>query len=308
MKEYKKYIKEWQDLSIKLNEAMQKNNFDEADGLMRACNETYEKYKACSALPSSNKVMSFGELNYMLECELPRLFKENKEAIKECTNCIKSDPNLLSQFKFIDTLRNYNCDGNSLSYVHESIELASKGINRKTLRESVRKFAKILAKYEIGGYELNEDVKRYYQSCENVLCEGKKLSNLTSYTNNVNSIASYIENHKKPITEEKQDVNKLIEDFVKKLKKLNESDQNLVRDIIDFKQPGIEMRQENLFNKFKNECISTVNKLISESQKGDEQDGLKAIKSQLEGKTFCKESIIQDIAQLLEIRDILTEK
>ena len=59
---------------------------------------------------------------------------------------------------------------------------------------------------------------------------------------------------------------------------------------------------------FKNECLETISGLISESGSDDDIDGLQAIKEQLEGKEYCKETIVQDIAQLLEIRDVLIEK
>ena len=112
MKEYNKYVKKWQDLTIQMNEAMQKDDFELADRLLKESNEAYNRYKECSSIPEANRSMSFGELNYMLENELPNLFRKNKAALKECTKLIKEDKNLLSQFKFIDSLRKYNCNGN----------------------------------------------------------------------------------------------------------------------------------------------------------------------------------------------------
>lgn len=151
MKQYNKYVKKWQDLTIQMNEAMQKDNFELADRLLKESNDAYNRYKECSSYPASNKSMTFGELNYMLECELPNLFSKNKKALKECTKLIKEDKNLLSQFKFIDSLRKYNCSGDAKSYVNESLQLVKQSIDKKTLRESISKFAEILAKYEIGG-------------------------------------------------------------------------------------------------------------------------------------------------------------
>ena len=308
MKEYNKYVKKWQDLTIQMNEAMQNDNFELADKLLKESNEAYNRYKECSYIPESNKSMTFGELNYMLENELPNLFSKNKQALKECTKLIKEDKNLLSQFKFIDSLRKYNCDGDAKDYVNESIALVKNTINKKTLRESMDKFASLLAKYEIGGQTIDENVSQYFQNCEKVLFEDKKLSNLTEYTNAVNSIAEYIESHKSPVVESKKSIEAMSEDLEKKIANLTEEEQSLVKDIIDFKQPKVEERQKGLFNKFKNECLETISSLISESNSEDDTDGLQAIKEQLEGKEYCKESIIQDIAQLLEIRDVLLEK
>lgn len=307
MKQYNKYVRKWQDLSISLNEAMQKDDFEKADKLMEESKEAYETYKKCCGYPTSNKKMTFGELNYMFESNLPLLFKKNKKALKECTNFIKNDQNLLSQFKFIDSLRKYNCDSNAISYVNESIDLASKGINRKKLRESVNAFADLLAKYEIGGCNLDEDVKSYYKNCETVLCESKKLTNLTKYTNCVNEIASYIENHKPSINEEKNDIVSMTESLKGKIANLSEEEKSLVNDIIDYKSPTAEGKQEKIYNHFKNECIETINTLLKENNTSTDNESLNKIKEQIEGKTFCKESIVQDVAKLLEIIDILKQ-
>lgn len=307
MNEYKKYVKEWQDLCIKMNEAMQKNNFPMADRLLNEVTETYNRYKECCSYPESNKKKTFGELNYMLESELPNLFKANKKALKECTSLMKEDKNLRSAFRFLSSLSKYNCDGDVRPYVTESLELASVGIDKKTFRESVEKLADLLSKYEIGKNDINEEMRKYFESCEKVLLEEKKLANLNDYTNSVNTIISYVESHKQPVTESVKTIEKISEELEKKIANLTEEERSLVQDIIDFKKPMIETRQEKLFNHFKNECIETINKL-SENADSEEVEGLKAIKEQLEKKSYCKETIVQDMAKLLEIRDILMEK
>lgn len=307
MKEYNKYVKKWQNLAIQMNEAMQKDDFDLADKLLEQSTKAYNKYKKCSGYPASNRQKTFGELNFMLESELPKLFMKNKEALKECTKLMKEDKNLRGAFRLIDALRNYNCDGDSHQYVKESIELAANEINRKTFRESVEKLADLLSKHEIGGYEIDEATVKYFKDCERVLFEEKKLTNLTEYTNAINSIASYVESNKKPMLESKTVIDTLTEELEKKMANLTEEEKTLVQDIIDFKKPMVDARQEQLFNRFKNECLRTVDSLMSEAN-DEEIEGLNSIKEQLENKTYCKETIVQDIANLLEIRDVLTEK
>ena len=307
MKEYNKYVKKWQDASIKMNEAMQKGNFELADNLLKESTDAYNRYKECCSYPESNREKSFGELNYMLESELPVLFKKNKKALKECTKLMKEDTNLRSAFRFIDALRRYNCEGDPRVYVNESLELASKDINRNTFRESVEKLADMLSKYEIGGYTLDEDTVRYFKACEKVLLEKKMLTNLTDYTNSANLVASYIDNHKSPVVESKKSIETMTEELEKKIANLTEEEQTLVQDIIDFKKPMVEARQEQLFNRFRNECLNIVENLMSGAN-DDEKSGLESIKEQLENKSYCKETIIQDIANLLEIRDVLSEK
>ena len=307
MEEYKKYIKAWQDITIKMNEAIQKQNFELSDKLLQESTEIYNKYKTCSNYPKANRKLTFGELNYMLESELPTLFKKNKKALRECTLLIKNDNNLRSAFRFIDALRNYNCEGEPHTYISECLALVTPEINRNTFRESIGKLADALAKYEIGGYTINEDAVNYFRNCERMLLEEKKLTNITAYTNTLNAIAGYIEEHKSPIIESKTSIETLSEELEKKIANLTEEEKTLVQDILDFKTPMIESRQEQLFNRFKNECLNTISQLLIEANE-DDKEGLNMIKGQLENKVYCKETIVQDIANLLEIRDVLSEK
>ena len=73
---------------------------------------------------------------------------------------------------------------------------------------------------------------------------------------------------------------------------------------MDFKKNDNNEKKEKLFNRFKNECLNTINKLISESE-GEEKEGLLAIKEQIVDKEYCAETLVKDMAKLLEIRDIL---
>ena len=63
-------------------------------------------------------------------------------------------------------------------------------------------------------------------------------------------------------------------------------------------------KKENLFNKFKNECINTIETLL-ETAENDDKEGLEAIKEQLKSMVFSENTLVKDVAKLLEIRDIL---
>jgi hypothetical protein len=114
-----------------------------------------------------------------------------------------------------------------------------------------------------------------------------------------------MEKHKNDNINEGKNVDELIEDFENKLKtNLNESEISFVQQITDFKTPIAEQRKEKLFNKFKNECIEKINAMMMEDANNDE---LKSLSKQINEMKFNKESIVKDIAKLLEIRDILMD-
>ena len=102
-----------------------------------------------------------------------------------------------------------------------------------------------------------------------------------------------------------KDVETLVREFEEKLKNnLNESEMSFVQQITDFRSPIAEQRKEKLFNKFKNECIEKINTMLKEDADNVE---LKGLSEQISGMQFNKESIVKDIAKLLEIRDILMD-
>jgi ribonuclease D len=128
---------------------------------------------------------------------------------------------------------------------------------------------------------------------------------MTTLTESVDSLKNYVNKHKDDKVNESVDPQQLIEEFENKLKDtLTESEMSFVKEITDWRSPIAEQRKEKLFNKFKNECIDKVNDMLKEDAGNAE---LESLKKQLEEQKFNKETIVQDIAKLLEIRDILLD-
>lgn len=307
--EYSKYIRKWQDASIKLNEAIQKRQFDVADNLMKEAQDAYERFKECSSYPDRNSKLTFGELNHMLESKLVGMFKNDKKSLKECTNLIKNDRNLLTEFKFIDSLRRYSSEADPHTYVNECISLAKGGLNADTLDESNGQFAALLSKLEIGNMEIDEETSNLYKACHVVLSEDRKLNNIDRYNKSVDTICEYVSNQtKKEEPNVQVDFKKMTEELGRKIANLSEEEQSMVGDILDFKSTIAEDRKRNVFENFKTSCLKQIDKMISENKDANELDGLKSIKEQINSMQYCRESVVKDLAKLLEIKEILSEK
>jgi archaellum component FlaC len=190
--------------------------------------------------------------------------------------------------------------------VNEALNMAKENIDKKTLKESVKKFSSFLALKEIGNETIKEEDVRFYKNCNKLISENKKMGNLSDYTNTLNEVAEYVEKHKK--NPNLQDVDKLTEDLSQKIANLSEESQSLVKDIIDFKNPMVEENQKKVFNRFKNECLDQINVLKETITDQTELNGLESLKEDIEKRIYCKETIVKDLATLLEIRDILLEK
>ena len=306
-KEKNEYIKKWEDRILKASKALKDENFILYETLMDEVNEIYKNLKQDSDLQYECK--NFGTANYIFEDALPKLFKKNKKAVKEFIMTIKEDKNLLSQFQFFKALEKNNKDTNTKEYINEALVLTNKNVNLKTIKESIDKLNKIIRKYNIKPNDfIPQNEMKLFEDCHYVFTHKKNVNNLLEVNEKIDSIVNYTKENYNAINESKVNYIKLIEEFEKKYKSmLTEDEQNFIKEIISAKQGDKNKKKENLFNKFKNECIKTIDKVISESSE-DDKDGLMAIKEQISSKIFCEDTLVKDIAKLLEIRDILLDE
>ena len=285
---------------------MEQGGIEAAEKYVQEMDDAFERYKEACNFEDSMLDSNFATINTTLESVMPKLMVKNKKALKECVKLIKEDKNLLAQFKFCNSLRKFNCDTDAKDYINESLNLVSKDINYKTLRESNRKFAKLLIKHNIRPSEdINESDLKFAKNCDYLLTHKKTLNNLTEYTNNIKSASDYIVENKK-VNDNKVDVISMAEQVEKKLNSLNESERALVADIMMANSSDAETRRMNLFNKIKNECIEKINKMISENE-GDEKERLLNLKETIMLKEYDKANIVGDIAKLLEIGAVLSD-
>lgn len=306
MDEKQKYLQIWEAAVAKAREAMAHGGIEAAEKYVQEMDDAFERYKEACNFEDSMLDSNFATINTTLESVMPKLMVKNKKALKECVKLIKEDKNLLAQFKFCNSLRKFNCDTDAKDYINESLNLVSKDIDYKTLRESNRKFAKLLIKHNIRPSEdINESDLKFAKNCDYLLTHKKTLNNLTEYTNNIKSASDYIVENKK-VNDNKVDVISMAEQVEKKLNSLNESERALVADIMMANSSGAESRRMNLFNKIKNECIEKINKMISENE-GDEKERLLNLKETIMLKEYDKNNIVADIAKLLEVGAVLSD-
>lgn len=304
--ELNKYILEWKDAFTRALSAMENKDFALYEKLMEEANVAYEKYKEDSRL--TYECVNFGLSNYIFEDVLPSLFVKNNKVVSEFIKTIKEDKNLMVQFQFYKALDKYSNELDANSYVNESLSFVYDNIDINTLNESNMKLGSIISKYNIRPSDyISEDKLKFFDDCDYLFKNKKRLSNLSEVNLRIKSVSDSIKNNVK-INESNINSFKLIEDFEKKYNSLlNEDEKSFVREIMDAKESSDNLRKENLFNRFKNECITLIDSMIKESS-DDDKDGLNAIRNQIEEKKFCSENLVSDIAKLLEIRDILKEK
>jgi hypothetical protein len=307
MDEKQQYFELWQTAVAKAAEALKAGNMEEAEKYHQDMEDAYERYKEAADFEDSTLDSKFATLNTTLESVMPKLMAKNKKALRECINLIKEDKNLMAQFKFCNALKKFNCDTDAKDYINESLNLVSKNINIKTLKESNQKLAKLLVKYSIKpSNDINESDLKFAKNCDYLLSHKKTLNNLTEFTNNLKEASDYIVENRKN-NKERVDILSMAEQVEKKLNSLNEAEQELVKDIMVAKTGVAESRRQNLFNKIKNECIDKINKMIDENT-GSEKERLLNLKETILLKEYDKNNVVGDIAKLLEVGAVLSDK
>lgn len=294
-----------------MNEALKRNNFKAYEVARDMLDEAIGEMKHKEALLNEMKTNNFGILNHIFEQELPTLFKKNKKAVRNVIKTIKEDKNLLGEFNFYNVIKNqYNGDAalvaESNAVLDKLAEISVREIDLKTVIESNKKLKKVMFENGIVPSEfVDSESKALYESGHNILTKKKSASNMLQLIENYNVVCGYMDKHKGDKKNKNKNFDSLIEDFENKMKDtLNESEISFVQQITDFRTPIAEQRKEKLFNKFKNECINKINTMLNEDSDNLE---LKKLSEQINGMKFNNETIVKDIAKLLEIRDILMD-
>ena len=306
----KEYNKEFSNYINIMSEALKREDFKAYEYTKSMLDECIEEYKENKALMNEMKTSNFGILNHIFESQLPTLLKVNKKAVRDVVKAIREDVNLRSEFNFYNVIKNqYNSDLSSKigaeAMLNEIADVIINNINQDTVIDSNKKLRKIMEDNNVIPIDyVDDDSRKLYESGHILLTNKKKASNMIALLESQKSVCEYMENHKVINDTKKKDVGSLIEEFENKLKtNLNESEMSFVKQITDFKSPIAEQRKEKLFNKFKNECVEKLNKMLKEDK---DNESLKSLSKQIGEMKYNNESIVGDIAKLLEIRDILS--
>ena len=303
----KKYNKEFSHYANVIAEALSKGDlstYRAADALLKESVSAYEMEKKLEAQLNTR---NFGVLNHIFEQELPRLFKTNKKAVREVVKLIKEDKNLLNQFNFYKALKEYNSSSvDSETYLKRLAEEFDNKINHENLCCAIsnEKLRDTLIENNVVPSEfIDEKDMSLYEDVETLTCTKVLLSNTLSILEAEKRVANMLNENKK-VEDSKPKVD-AIREFEENMRDtLTESEIDLVKTITSAREPIAEAKREKLFNSYRDECIKKVDEMIASEPYNDE---LKGLKQQIESKTYNKETIVEDMAKLLAIRDVLDE-
>ena len=265
---------------------------------MKYRNEQYEK-------KLYNESTNFGIANYIFDQKMPELFKKNRKAMKEFVETVRSDKNLIAEAMFYKALKDYDGSTDSEKYVNECLDLASKRINFSTVKESNKKIADVMQKYNIMSDGLiGDERKKMYESCDYMLTNKKRLSNVVQMNAKINVVKDFLkENKNNDAVEENVNITKQLSDFEKKYgNALSESEALIVKDLTN--ESTSNGRKKELFNMFKEDTIEKINAVINESDEEDKEK-LKIVKEEIESIKFNNDTLKKDIVKLIEVKEVM---
>lgn len=308
MKIDNKHQKEFSNYLTIMNEALKRNDFKAYDVVRDMLDESVSECKHEKALMSEMRTTNFGVLNHIFESELPTLIKKNKKAVRNVIKTIKEDKNLLGEFNFYNTVKNKYTESVSETLTPEELitnVMESLDIDQATLKDSNKKLMKVMEENGVVPSDfVGDEDRKLYENCHAILSLKKSPNNVIRLAESIKNVGRYMESHKGEKASEKT-IDSIVEDFERKMKDtLNESEMSFVQQITDFKSPIAEQRKRKLFDKFKNECISKIDTMLKEDSSND---ALKGLRSDIDKMEFKNETIVRDMAKLLEIRDILMD-
>ena len=301
----------YQDYINIMSEALDKGDYKAYEYVKDMLDEAIEDSKHEKELMNEMNTTNFGVLNHIFENELPTLIKTNKKAVRNVIKTIKEDKNLINQFNFYNVIKEqYNGSHADMISSKEALEnlakIVGENIDLKTVKASNKKLRNVMIESGVKPSNfVDEESRKLYENGDIILTSKRNTNNMISLVESYNAVSNWMDTHKSDKINEGKTPDELISEFEEKLKNnLNESEMSFVQQITDWRSPIAEQRKEKLFNKFKNECIDKINEMLKEDAENVE---LKGLSDQINEMSFNKETIVKDIAKLLEIRDILMD-
>lgn len=252
---------------------------------------------------------NFGFIKENFEALAPHLFKSKggRSVIKEYINTIKESRELAKMHLFYECIRKApkNCD--ILDYINESKKLICGEIDKSKMAKALPKLRKVYEKAYVMADNPNAitENSKLNEAIEYILTEKKTGMNLPIFSLNMQTIKEFIENNGVEYKEKDGDIdiNNLVAEFTNKFDDLSEEDINVLKEICADDA-------EEVFNKYKNECLKKIDEKKSVfAKQGDIEscEKLNTICEKVAAKDYNPATLSGDICNLFGITRCITD-
>lgn len=245
----------------------------------------------------------FGYIKEAMEFMLPELFKSNKgrALIGQYVSTIRGSKGLRNQHTVYENIRKAGADNCPAILTEMSEYIDDSSVDntdlekiRNVVAEAYMKTPSIIKENLPKGHS-----KVFYEAVEYLATHKKQFENLADYAEKTRIVESAIKDPNDKYGFD--DAQSLIEEFNKRYSSLDTEDFDLVKEMITMDD------KEALFGKCKKKCIRKLNeaKAKFESERDDATSAkIDGFISALKSKTYNKESVNEDITNMLALEKI----
>lgn len=259
--------------------------------------------------------LGFGDVKSLFEGISDKLFDNHKDCVAKYIKAIKENNDLKTLYVLYENAIKPS-HVNDVNLLVSSMVAISESINRKSLKEGMKKLHSLLTESIVKAGVSAEDIdailnenKEINESLTYILTNKKTEKNLFEHTNMVHSVVNYINEN----MEEKEVVEATEKSNQELIDELNEAiscdkpwETEAIRDLALCYLS--ESNSEELFNRYKNECIGLLEEKISDTDSIEESVRFSSMKESLSKKEYNKDKIKESILTLAELKYTLVSE
>jgi len=249
--------------------------------------------------------LNFGVIYNIIESNSNKIYEDAKQypkVYKSLINEIKSDKVLKQQFDIYNALTNATGVNDAREYVNEVVS-SFPHFSKKEVCKSNKKLINIIKKGKLDEFvDIDDDKMKLYESIEFILLTKSKFNKIGEYIDAKSNIVEYVSKHGKTINENiEKDYDETVKELSEKYdKELNDDEKNLIK-LIETTE-----NKEKFFNDYKEKTIKSLTENLVKYEGNDKME-LENVVEKINRKTYDEKTIIADIAEMIEISNIINE-
>lgn len=248
--------------------------------------------------------LNFGALYKVFEANTNKLFRsgDSRGAIKDVVNLINENKVLKDQFAAYNAFTNPENVTNAQDYVTEAMSIVPK-YSKEVLAENNRKLMETIRKHNLDeNVKFSDEETGVFEGVEYMMTHTKGFGNIKTYGDIQASLCEFVERNNR-VAPESVDLDEKYDRKVNEIAdKYGESLTDDEMEIVMAAQDPKKSRE--MFESLKGELVGELGKLVKE---GPDAESWGVILEKVESKVFNADTALEDIAELTEVRNELSE-
>lgn len=275
------------------------------ESLEKTISNKIEKQKIDESVKKIDS-LTFGSMKSLFEGLSDRVFdSKNKNLVGKYAKTIKENKDLRTLYNLYESVLNANEVSNVDLLVNSLVSL-SEGLDRKNINKGKKELSKVLKECIYASNVSNDELNTLLEGSEinkaidYIFNNRKNTSNIFEHTNNMNVVIKYVNENMKPVVSNQKTNNELLNDLNESISGLEQWESDVIKDLT--LHTLSESSKEELFNRYKNDCIAILEEKINESEILEERARFESMKRNLSDKEYVAEKLNESLFKLSELK------